>query len=72
MKIAALSRKDFNNKLRARGFHQTATFGVWRMPVPCSKQKLREDAGGDTLRARLAWMITRYDEAVAAHLAGGG
>ena len=68
---SALSRKDFNHKLRNMGFRQTLTLGIWRLPVPCSAQKLDEREGGDTLRGRLAWMIGRNDVAIAAKLDGG-
>jgi len=67
----ALSRKDFNHKLRRMGFRQSLTLGIWRLPVPCSAQTLDEREGGDTLRGRLAWMIGRNDAAIAARLDGG-
>jgi hypothetical protein len=67
----ALHRKDFNHKLRVMGFRQTVTLGIWRLPVPCSSQKVDERGGGTTLRERLAWMIAQNDAAIAAHLTGG-
>jgi len=64
----ALSRKDFNAKLRRLGFRQTVTLGIWRLPVPFSAQRVDERNGGETLRARLAWMLGELDKATAAKL----
>ena len=65
-----INRTTFNGKLRALGFRQV-TGSIWRLPVPCSGQKVDEREGGATLRERLAWMIGRNDAAIAAYLAGG-
>jgi hypothetical protein len=65
-----INRTTFNGKLRALGFRQV-TGSIWRLPVPCSGQKVDEIEGGATLRERLAWMIGRNDAAIAAYLAGG-
>jgi len=67
----ALNRRVFNNKLRQLGFRQTGTLGIWRLPVPCSAQKVDEREGGATLRERLAWMIGKNEVAIASKLAGG-
>ena len=67
----ALSRKDFNNKLRRLGFFQTVTLGIWRLPKPCSARIVDERNGGATLRERLAWMIAQNDAVLAAKLDGG-
>jgi hypothetical protein len=66
----ALSRKDFNNKLRRLGFRQTLTLGIWRLPMPFSGTRVDERNGGETLRARLAWMLGELDKATAAYLDG--
>jgi hypothetical protein len=68
--VRDLNRVTFNGKLRRLGFRQV-TAAIWRLPVPCSGQKIDEREGGATLRERLAWMIGRNDAALAAYLAGG-
>lgn len=67
----ALSRKDFNHKLRRLGFRQTVTLGVWRLPVPFSAVRVDERNGGESLRERLEWMLVELDKATAAKLSGG-
>lgn len=65
-----LNQVTFHGKLRTLGFRQvTAT--IWRLPVPCSGQKIDVRNGGTTLSERLAWMIGQNDAALAAYLDGG-
>ena len=66
-----LNRKHFNLRLRKMGFRQTATLGVWRLPVPVSGVRVDERHGGPELRGRLSWMMREHDRALAAYLAGG-
>jgi hypothetical protein len=65
-----LNQTTFNGKLRTLGFRQVTAW-IWRLPVPCSGQRIDVRGGGTTMRERLEWMIAQNDAAIAAYLAGG-
>jgi len=62
-----LNQTTFNGRLRTLGFRQVTAW-IWRLPVPCSGQRIDVREGGTTLRERLAWMIAQNDAALAAYL----